>query len=204
MAAVSKAEDQPELMVADAAAWRAWLQAHREDERGVRLVLAKKGTSEPTSLGYDDALTEALCDGWIDGQAWRRDAGTYLQRFTPRRPRSPWSKRNVGIAERLIAEGRMRSGGLAAVEKARADGRWEAAYAGQAQMEVPADLAEALAADPRAGATFAVLTSQNRYSILWRIGAAKRSDTRARRIEKFVAMLSRGETPYPQKRRPPA
>jgi uncharacterized protein YdeI (YjbR/CyaY-like superfamily) len=201
---VPRPDPLPELTVADAAAWRAWLRAHRADEQGVRLVLAKKGTTEPTSLSYDEALIEALCDGWIDGQVWRRDAGTYLQRFTPRRPRSAWSKRNVGIAESLIGEGRMRRGGLAAIEQARADGRWEAAYAGPAQMQVPADLAAALAADSKASATFDVLTSQNRYAILFRIEAAKRSDTRAKRIDGFVAMLARGETPYPQRRRPPA
>src|SRR5205807_401074 len=126
------------------------------------LVLAKKGTVEPTRLVYDEALEGALCHGWIDGQVRRRDELTYRQRFTPRRPRSAWSQRNVGIAERLIAEGRMRPAGTRAIEAARSDGRWEAAYAGPAAAEVPVDLERALAAAPRAAEMFAILTSQNR------------------------------------------
>ncbi len=189
-----------ELLVPDAAAWRAWLASHHDEEGGVWLVLAKKGTTEPTSLSYDQALDEALCFGWIDGQVRRLDEGTFRQRFTPRRSRSPWSKRNVGIADRLLADGRMHARGLAEVERAKADGRWEAAYAGPATIEVPADLAAALAASPRARAMFELLTSQNRYAVLFRISSAKRADTRARRIEQFVAMLARGETVYPQKR----
>jgi uncharacterized protein YdeI (YjbR/CyaY-like superfamily) len=188
-----------ELLVADVAAWHTWLGAHAEDQIGVELVLAKKGTEEPTKLTYDQALEEALCHGWIDGQVRRRDERTYRQRFTPRRARSQWSKRNVGIVERLLAEGRMHPTGLAAVELAKADGRWEAAYPGQASIEVPADLLAALAAEPRAQANFELLSSQNRYSVLHRIHSAKRSDTRARRIADFVAMLARGETVHPQK-----
>ncbi len=164
-------------------------------------VLAKKGTTKPTSLSYGEALEEALCHGWIDGQAGRRDEGTYRQRFTPRRRRSPWSKRNVGIVERLIAEDRMHAAGLAEVERARADGRWDAAYEGPANIEVPADLAAALTEEPRAQAMCDILTSQNRYAVLYRIDAVKRAETRARRIEQFVAMLARGETIYPQKRK---
>ena len=197
------ADDLPELIVRDAAAWRVWLATHHVDPVGVWLVLAKKGTEKPTSLTYDQALEEALCHGWIDGQAGRRDEATYRQRFTPRRRRSAWSKRNTGIAERLIAEDRMRPAGHAEVQRAKADGRWEAAYAGPASMEVPADLAEALAAEPKAQAMFEGLNSQNRYAILYRIATAKRADTRARKIEQFVAMLSRGETVHPQKRRRP-
>ena len=190
-----------ELVLPDAAAWRAWLGAHHSDQDGVWLVLAKKGTIEPTSLTYDDALEEALCHGWIDGQVRKRDETTYKQRFTPRRPRSAWSKRNVAHAERLIAQGRMHPAGAAEVERAKADGRWEAAYAGPATIEVPDDLAAALAAEPKAQALFDVLTSQNRYTVVYRITTAKRAETRTRRIEEFVAMLARGETPYPQKRR---
>ncbi len=190
-----------ELLVPNAGAWRAWLEAHHADRGEVWLVLAKKGTTEPTVLTYDQALEEALCYGWIDGQMRRRDAATTIQRFTPRRSRSAWSKRNVGIAERLIAEGRMRPAGLAEVERAKADGRWEAAYAGPATIEVPEDLAAALAAEPKAQASFETLSGQNRYAILYRIETAKRADTRARRIEQFVAMLARGETPHPQRRR---
>jgi uncharacterized protein YdeI (YjbR/CyaY-like superfamily) len=189
-----------ELILPDAAAWRAWLDAHREEQGGVWLVLAKKGTTDPTTLTYDGALEEALCFGWIDGQGRRRDDATSLQRFTPRRSRSSWSKRNVGIAERLIGEGRMHPAGLAEVERAKSDGRWEAAYAGPATIDVPPELAAALAAEPKARAMFEILTSQNRYAVLYRITTAKRAETRTRRIEQFVAMLARGETPYPQKR----
>ncbi len=192
---------QPELIVADAAAWRTWLRKHHDDPTGVWLVLAKKGTVEPTSLTYEEALEEALCHGWIDGQAGRRDETTYRQRFTQRRFRSAWSKRNVDKAERLVAEGRMQTAGLAEMERAKADGRWEAAYAGPASIEVPPDLAAALAADPDAQAMFDVLTKQNRYAILYRLTTANRAETRARLLEQFVSMLSRGETLYPQKRR---
>ena len=193
------AVELPELIVSDAAAWRVWLGKHHANPAGVWLVLAKKGTEEPTSLTYNQALEEALCHGWIDGQARRRDETTYRQRFTPRRRRSSWSKRNTGHAERLLAQGRMHPAGLAEVKRAKADGRWDAAYAGPAEIEVPPDLAEALAAEPKAQAMFEGLTSQNRYAVLYRITTAKRADTRARRIEEFVAMLGRGETIHPQK-----
>ncbi|HZL47905.1 MAG TPA: YdeI/OmpD-associated family protein [Solirubrobacteraceae bacterium] len=194
------ADPLSELLVADVAAWRTWLKTHDEDEVGVELVLAKKGTREPTELTYEEALEEALCHGWIDGQVRRRDERTYRQRFTPRRARSQWSERNVGIVERLLSEGRMHPAGLAAVARAKADGRWEAAYPGQTTIEVPADLATALATEPRAQANFEILSSQNRYAVLFRIHSAKRSDTRVRRIAGFVAMLARGETVHPQKR----
>lgn len=189
-----------ELIVADAPAWQAWLGVHHEDTPGVWLVLAKKGNSVPTALTYDQALDEALCHGWIDGQVKRRDEHTYRQRFTPRRARSPWSKRNVGIVEQLLAEGRMQPPGLLAVARAKEDGRWGAAYQGQSSIQVPADLAVALAAEPGAQAMFDILTSQNRYAVLYRIDAAKRAETRARRIAHFVEMLARGETVYPQRR----
>jgi uncharacterized protein YdeI (YjbR/CyaY-like superfamily) len=195
-------DELPELLVVDGADWRRWLHEHRESPSGVWLVLAKKGTTEPTSLSYSQALEEALCYGWIDGQVGRRDEITYRQRFTPRRARSPWSERNVEIVGRLSAEGRMHEAGLAEVARARADGRLDRAYAGQARIQVPADLAAALDAVPTAQAMFDVLTSQNRYAILYRIESAKRLDTRARRIERFVGMLSRGETVYPQKNKP--
>jgi uncharacterized protein YdeI (YjbR/CyaY-like superfamily) len=195
------AEEQPEVTVADAAAWRSWLAEHHAEPRGVWLLLAKKGTTEPTSLTYAQALDEALCYGWIDGQARRSDEHTYRQRFTPRRPRSPWSARNVGHIARLLDEGRMQPPGLAEVDRAKADGRWDAAYAGPATMEVPEDLATAVAANPKAQAMFDILTSQNRFGMAYRLGSLKRAETRARRIEEYVAMLARGETLYPQKRR---
>jgi len=194
------ADALPELIVGNVAAWRTWLGANHERHRGVWLVLAKKGAHEPTALSYDQALEEALCHGWIDGQIRRRDERSYRQRFTPRRARSPWSKRNVGIVERLLDERRMRPAGLDAIARAKADGRWESAYAGQSSIEVPPDLAAALDAQPAANAMFEILTAQNRYAVLYRIHAAKRSDTRARRIEQFVAMLARGETLHPQRR----
>ena len=118
--------DLPELIVEDADAWRSWLREHHGDSAGVWLVLAKKGIERPTSLSFDDALEEALCHGWIDAQMRRRDDATYLQRFTPRRARSSWSKRNVGIAERLLAEGRMHPAGIAEMDRAKTDGRWDA------------------------------------------------------------------------------
>jgi uncharacterized protein YdeI (YjbR/CyaY-like superfamily) len=193
--------DLPELIVGDAPAWAAWLGGHHATAAGVWLVLAKRGGSPLTRLTYQEALEEALCYGWIDGQLRRRDAGSYDQRFTPRRPRSAWSKRNVELAERLIAERRMQPAGEAAVEQARSDGRWEDAYAGSATIEVPDDLARALVAEPKAGATFAALTSRNRYAILYRLATAKRPETRSRRLTEFVAMLARGETIYPQRLR---
>jgi uncharacterized protein YdeI (YjbR/CyaY-like superfamily) len=131
----------------------------------------------------------------------RRDERTYSQRFTPRRQRSAWSKRNVELAERLIGEGRMQPAGHEAIERARADGRWESAYAGSATIEVPEDLAAALAAEPRAAEMFARLSGQNRYAILYRLATAKRPETRSRRLGAFVAMLARGETIHPQERR---
>jgi uncharacterized protein YdeI (YjbR/CyaY-like superfamily) len=195
--------EAPELLVADAGAWHDWLAAHHGDvSGGVTLVLAKKGATGPTRLTYDDALEEALCFGWIDGKLTPGDDASYRVRFTPRRSRSVWSARNVAIAERLMSEGRMQAGGLAQIDRAKADGRWEAAYGGSARMTVPADLKDALAADDRAQAMFDVLTRTNRFSILFRIHDAKRPETRARRIAAFVEMLARGETPYPQKRRP--
>ncbi len=197
------AEDAETLTLADAAAWRAWLGEHHGQAEGVWLRLAKKGVSEPTSISYEQALQEALCHGWIDGQVRRVDERTYRQRFTPRRARGTWSKSNVARIARLTSEGRMRPAGSVEVERAKADGRWEAAYAGPATIEVPADLRAALKAEPAAQAMFDVLTSQNRYAVLFRIHGAKRADTRARRIERFVAMLARGETPHPQRRKHP-
>ncbi len=194
------ADTLSELLVADAEAWKAWLGQHHGDDVGVELVLAKKGTSEPTSLTYDEALDEALCHGWIDGQVRRRDERTFRQRFTPRRARSQWSERNVGHVERLLGEDRVQPAGLAAVEQAKADGRWEQAYPGQKTIEVPEDLIRALAAEPGAQANFELLSSQNRYAVLYRIHSAKRSETRAKRIDQYVAMLTRGETLHPQKR----
>ena len=196
------AADQTELIVADAAAWRRWLEQNHADPTGVWLVLATKGISDPTSLRYAEALEEALCFGWIDGQARRRDGATYSQRFTPRRARSQWSQRNVGLVARLTADGRMHPAGVAEVERAQADGRWAAAYAGQAAAQLPADLAAAIAASPRAQAMFDALIAQNRYSLIHRVSSTRDPASRASRVAQFVAMLERGETIHPQKRRP--
>jgi uncharacterized protein YdeI (YjbR/CyaY-like superfamily) len=195
------ADETPELVVKDAHAWREWLDHNHEQDTGVWLVLAKKGTTDPTSLTYDQALDEALCYGWIDGQVRRRDASTYHQRFTSRRKRSPWSQRNVGIIARLEQEGRLHPAGVAEVERAKADGRWDAAYAGPAGIQDPPDLLTALAAQPRARAMWDILTSANRYAILHRLEETKRPETRARRIEEYVAMLAEEQTVYPQKAR---
>jgi uncharacterized protein YdeI (YjbR/CyaY-like superfamily) len=195
--------DLPTLIVPNAAAFRAWLDVNRDGSEGVWLVLAKKGTTDPTSLTYAQALEEALCHGWIDGQKRSRDATTFEQRFTPRRRTSRWSKRNIRISEELIAEGRMRPAGLAEIDQAKADGRWAAAYSGQAEASVPADLAAALSANPAAKKMFADLNAANRYAVLYRIETAKRAETRSRRIEQFVEMLARGETIHPRQRRRP-
>jgi uncharacterized protein YdeI (YjbR/CyaY-like superfamily) len=192
-------DELEQLLLPDAAAWREWLMKNHTLPSGVWLVLAKKGTTTPTTLSYDQALSHALCFGWIDGQVKRRDEATFQQRFTPRRPRSKWSRNNVENIARLEREGLIHPAGQASVAAAKADGRWEAAYAGPGTIEVPADLTEALAASPDAAAMFDVLTSQNRYAILFRLSGIKRADTRARRIVLYVEMLERGETIYPQR-----
>ncbi len=190
-----------ELVVADAAALRAWLVEHHETSPGVRLVLGKAGGSV-TTMTWETAVEELLCVGWIDGQAGKRDDESWTIRVTPRRPKGMWSARNVGLVEKLEAEGRMLPAGRAQVDAARADGRWEEAYAGPATAEVPDDLAAAIAADPAAQAMFDVLTKTNRYAMIHRLLTVKRAETRVRKIGEFVAMLARGETPYPQKARP--
>lgn len=182
----------PEMTFAGQAEFAAWL-ADNAETPGVWLRIAKKGTGI-ASVDHDGALAEALRHGWIDGTARRVDDEWFVQKFTPRTRRSRWSKINRAAAERLIEEGRMFPRGLREVEAAKADGRWEAAYAGPASSTVPDDLAAALAASPRAAEFFATLTSQNRYAILYRVAEAKRPETRARRIEKFVGMCERGET----------
>jgi uncharacterized protein YdeI (YjbR/CyaY-like superfamily) len=190
-----------ELLVKDAAEWRAWLEQHHADSAGVWLVLHKKGGTV-TELDYEAALQEALCFGWIDGQGRRRDEESSFQRMTRRGPRSVWSERNVDRIGRLEAAGRMTPAGRAAVEGAKADGRWEAAYSGSASAVVPADLAAAIAAVPRAQAMFDVLTSVNRYALIYRTNAVKQASTREKKISLFVEMLARNETPYPQAKRP--
>lgn len=191
----------PELLLPDAGAWREWLVRNHESSPGVRLVLHKKG-GNVTGLDYAAALDEALCFGWIDGVAGKRDDGSHLRRFTPRTKASKWSKIHTGHYERLVAEGRMRAAGVAAADAAKADGRWEAAYSGQADAQVPDDLGAAIAASPSAQAMFDVLTSVNRYAVIYRTTSVKTPAVRAAKIAGFVAMFEAGQTPYPQKRRP--
>jgi uncharacterized protein YdeI (YjbR/CyaY-like superfamily) len=189
-------QQRENLVVADTAAWRSWLDEHEDSSDGVWLLLAKKGVVTPTSLTYPQALDEALCSGWIDGQRQTHNETTYRQRFTPRRKASIWSQRNVGIVATLIAEGRMRARGHAEIERAQQDGRWDRAYAGQRSAEVPEDLAVALAESPSAAATFAGLNSVNRYAILHRIITAANPTTRLKRLTKLLEMLERGDTLY--------
>ncbi|MFF0265912.1 YdeI family protein [Kribbella sp. NPDC004536] len=189
-----------ELIVVDAAAWHDWLRLNHGGSDGVWLVLAKKNVTDPTSLTYDEALEEALCHGWIDGQRRGRDEQTFIQRYTPRRARSMWSLRNVGIVARLEQDGRMRDAGRAEVERAKADGRWDKAYGPASARDIPEDLAAALAAEPKALAMFEILTSANRFAVIFRVNDAKRPETRTKRIALYVEQLARGETIYPQKR----
>jgi uncharacterized protein YdeI (YjbR/CyaY-like superfamily) len=188
----------PELLVTDPAALRAWLEEHHATSPGVRLVLTKKGGSD-TTITWASAVEELLCFGWIDGQAGKRDEDSYTVRITPRRPKGSWSQRNVALVATLEEQGRMTDAGRAAVETARADGRWSAAYAGPATRQAPDDLAAAIAAEPEAQAMFDVLTSANRFALIHRVESMKRTESRARKITEMVEMLTRGETLYPQK-----
>jgi|SRR5664279_1805109 len=190
-----------ELVVSDAEALRVGLLDHHTTSPGVWLALTRKGGTL-TTLTWQQAVDEALCVGWIDGQARKRDEETSSIRFTPRGPRSSWSQRNVGHVARLERDGRMLPAGRAAVEAARADGRWQAAYAPPSEAEVPAALAAAIAANPAAQAMFDVLTKANRFALINRLGSVKRAETRERKIGEFVAMLARHETIYPQKASP--
>lgn len=176
------------LTFPSAAEWEAWLAAHHQVSPGVWLRIAKQAAPEPT-VSYTDAVTVALCYGWIDGQKGRLDDAYWRQRFTPRKPGSRWSKVNADRAAALIEAGLMKPAGLREVAAAKADGRWERAYPPQSAATVPDDLAAALAADEEAAAFFATLDSANRYAVLYRIADAKRPQTRARRIAAYVAML---------------
>jgi uncharacterized protein YdeI (YjbR/CyaY-like superfamily) len=189
--------DEP-LAFASQAEWRAWLAEHHADSDGVWIKFAKKASGIPTVV-YAEAVEVALVYGWIDGQVKRIDDQHYRQRFTARRARSRWSKINRAKAEKLIASGAMEPAGLAEVERAKADGRWDRAYDSPTTAAVPDDLRAALDADPAAAMLFDELDGNNRYAILHRIQEAKRPETRARRIAGFVAMLARGETPHPRR-----
>lgn len=183
----------PILGFADEAKFATWLAAQPADASGLWLKLTKKGSGE-ASLSKAEAIDAALCHGWIDGQLDKLDDAFFLVRFTPRKARSKWSEVNRKRAGELIAEGWMQPAGFAQIEAAKADGRWEAAYAPASTAQVPPDLQTALDASPKAASFFATLTGANRYAILYRIGAVKKAETRARKIEHFVAMLERGET----------
>jgi uncharacterized protein YdeI (YjbR/CyaY-like superfamily) len=186
------ADDLPVLLFASKEGLEAWLEENHGDAEGLWLKIAKKG-SGVESVDYAEALELALCFGWIDSQKRGLDEAFFLQRFTPRRPRGKWSQINRAKAEALIAASAMRPAGLAEVEAAKADGRWDAAYAGQRAATVPDDLKQELDRNEAAGEFFATLDSANRYAILYRLQEAKKPETREKRLRKFVAMLERGE-----------
>ena len=186
----------PVIPFASPADFEAWLGENHESSDGLWLKIAKKGRGIET-VTHAEALDVAICHGWIDGQRRALDEDWFLQRFTPRKPRSRWSRINRDKALALIESGRMKPAGLREVERAQADGRWDEAYEGQRNATIPDDLQAALDAEPAAREFFETLDSQNRYAVLYRVGDAKRPETRARRIEKFVAMLARGEKLHP-------
>ncbi|MGC8481653.1 MAG: YdeI/OmpD-associated family protein [Acidimicrobiales bacterium] len=190
--------DLEELLIPDIASWRLWLDGHHGQHRGVWLVLHKKG-GKVTTLTYAQALEEALCYGWIDGQLARRDNESYRQRFTPRRPKSAWSRRNVELVTRLSEEGRMQPAGIASVERAKAEGSWDRAYEGQSKSEIPRDLSDALNSNPAAHTTFHQMDAANRYAIIYRLNAVKRPDTRVRKLADYIDMLARGEVLHPRR-----
>lgn len=185
-------EDYPLKAFATARAFETWLSRNHEKADGIRIEIAKKA-SGIRSVNYAQALDIALCYGWIDGQSKSIDETWYWQRFTPRRSRSLWSKRNRDIVARLVEEGRMQPAGQAEIDRAKADGRWEAAYDSPANAKVPPDLAAALARSPKARRFFESLDAQNRYAILHRLMIAKKPETRARRLATFVEMLREGK-----------
>jgi uncharacterized protein YdeI (YjbR/CyaY-like superfamily) len=193
---VSAKPDLPVIFFASRDAWEAWLDEHHESSGGVWLKIAKKD-SGIESVSYAEALEAALCFGWIDGQKAKLDDEHWLQRFTPRKRASRWSQINRAKAVELIERGEMRPAGLREVERAKADGRWDAAYESQSTATVPDDLRRELDRNPKARDFFAALDSRNRYAILYRVKDAKRPETRARRIAEYVAMLAAGERPHP-------
>jgi uncharacterized protein YdeI (YjbR/CyaY-like superfamily) len=182
----------PVRLFKDAAAWEAWLAKQHAKSAGLWLRIAK-AASNVNSVSYAEALDVALCYGWIDGQKKTCDDTTWLQKFTPRSTRSIWSKINRGKVQRLVESGRMRSPGLEAVDRAKANGQWDAPYDSQRTASVPDDLQRALDTHPKAKAFFATLSSANRYAILFRIQTVKRAETRAKKIEQFIGMLERHE-----------
>ena len=186
----------PTLSFINQEAWEAWLETHGEAAAGVWLRIAKR-SAEQSTMSYAEAVESALCYGWIDGQKQAEDEHHWLQRFTPRTAKSIWSKINTAKAEALISAGRMRPPGLRAVDLAKQDGRWEAAYSSASTSTVPDDLQQALDANPKAKQFFATLNGQNRYAILFRIQNVKKAETRAKKIAQFIDMLNKGETLHP-------
>lgn len=185
-------KNEPVVFFETPEAWRAWLQANHTSHGGLWVRMYPKDGGKP-SLTYAQALDEALCYGWIDGQKNKDEPGSFLQRFTPRKPRSAWSQRNREHIERLTQAGKMTPGGQREVDAAKADGRWEAAYAPQSTIGVPEDFAAALAAVPHARAFFDTLTKAQRYSFLYRITTAKKPETRTKRIAWALELLGKGE-----------
>ena len=193
MAPKTPKEEQPVLLFETPDDWAAWLEENHAASPGVWMRIGKKG-SGLKSATHEEALDVALCYGWIDGQRKSLDDTSFLQKFTRRGVRSIWSKINRAKVEKLIESGRMRPAGLAEIERAKGDGRWDAAYDSHRTATVPGDLQAALDASPEAKAFFATLNSQNRYAILFRLQTAKKPETREKRLRDFVAMLERGET----------
>lgn len=193
---MTKTVELPTLPFESKKKWADWLARQHDTSAGVWLKLAKKDSGIP-SVTYEEALEVALCYGWIDGQKKGLDDEYWLQKFTPRGPKSIWSKINTEKAERLIASGEMKPAGLKAIEAAKQDGRWAAAYSSQKNMSVPEDFQASLDRNKKAKAFFDTLNSANRYAILFRIQTAKKAETRARRIQQFIEMLERGEKLYP-------
>ena len=192
---VAKSAVQPDVsstLFKSAKAFETWLKKNHATAHGVWLKIAKAGANQP-SVTYSEAVNIALCWGWIDGQKKSLNSQHFLQRFTPRRPRSLWSKTNVDKVGALIEAGRMQAPGYAQIEAAKADGRWARAYDGARTSAVPEDLLAAMEAQPRAKAFFATIDAANRYAVLWRIQTAVKAETRARRIAQLVDMLARGE-----------
>jgi uncharacterized protein YdeI (YjbR/CyaY-like superfamily) len=191
-------KSEPILTFKSAAKFEAYMSAEPRTSAGCWLKLSKAGASQPT-ITKQQAVEAALCCGWIDGQLAPLDSAYYLVRMTPRRRGSRWSRKNRDAADQLLAQGRIRPAGVAEIEAAKADGRWEGAYVSQAKAELPADLVAALTRNKPAAAFFEELDRANRYAIIYRVNDAKRPETRADRIAKFVAMLARGETLHPRK-----
>jgi uncharacterized protein YdeI (YjbR/CyaY-like superfamily) len=188
-------DGRPIVAFASLAEWETWLDAEHARSDGVWIKFAKKGSGVPTVL-YPEAVEAALCYGWIDSQMKSLDERFYIQKFTPRRTKSKWSRVNREKIEELTKQGRMKPAGLAEVELAKADGRWEAAYASPANVQVPEDLQQALDGSPKAAAFWAVLNKSNRYAIVYQLEDAKKAETRARRLNRFMEMLERGEKLY--------